>query len=102
MSGPRTFDSLQYHARYYRTKALQHKIVEDVEVMIYSLLNLHDGKGLTITKLDPPVECPGFPFAPKHHWRVSYNQWGTTGETRNEALCKFLGIIIDGCWEPKT
>jgi len=85
----------KYLARVYREKVLRKQIRQDVEVMIRSLLC--EEQVLRIEKLNPHGK-----FCPPHHWAVRMNQWFASGETETQALCNFLGAIVEGCWFPKT
>ena len=47
------------------------------------------------------MEKPGFPFAPHDKWLLAVDEWTVTADTREEAECKMLGLILrDGIGFP--
>jgi len=94
-------ETQQYFAKVYRAKPVARQIEEDVEIMIYALLN-HATHELEISRIDPPRVNPESKYAPAHQWAVKCGSFFASGRSRGEALCRFLGVILDGCWMPKT
>ena len=90
-------DSKNYRARCWRTEHLKRAAAEDLDAMVHGLLGNHK---LRIERGD--YEIRGSPYARNHTVMVRVDGWATTGYTREGAMARMLGLMLEGAWYPLT
>ena len=89
-------DQRKYQSCVWMTRELQAACAEKVRDMLHALTM---GRPLRYSPCD--IEKTGYPFAPHDRWMLTVDEWGVLGETREEAECKMLGLILrDGIGFP--
>lgn len=89
-------DQRNFQGCAWATRVLQKAAIEQVRDMLAALTL---GRMLVIAKQEHPA--PGMPYAPHHEYVVSVDEWFVTAQTREEAECKMLGLILrDGIGWP--
>ena len=90
-------DSKNYRARCWRTEHLKRAAAEDLDAMVHGLLGNHK---LRVERGD--YEIPGCPHCRHHTVMVRVDGWATTGYTREGAMARMLGLMLEGAWYPLT
>jgi len=89
-------DQRNFQGCAWATRALQKAAVEQVRDMLAALTI---GRRINIEQRQRPA--PGIPYAPHYEWVVSVDEWFVSAQTREEAECKMLGLILrDGIGWP--
>ena len=90
-------DQRNFQGCAWATRALQKAAIEQVRDMLAALTL---GRNINIEQRERPSQ--GIPFdQPPQEWVVAVDEWFVTGETKEEAECKMLGLILrDGIGWP--
>ena len=82
-------DQRNFQSCAWMTRELQKAAIEQVRDMLSALTM---GRSMNVERCERTH--PGIPYAPHYEWVVSVGEWFVTGETKEEAECKMLGLIL--------